>query len=153
MGGWDQGRVGAVGDGVEHIADEAVAADALDRALRKQGAERRVVEGGEVGQTGRLQRRAGLEAQVASERSKFEQVSRGIRSSREGIADRERTCDRESQACAVKVDTMRVALKVAGEQAEDERKAHRVQMVTAQEQVCVRVRMTHTSMRVVCTED
>jgi hypothetical protein len=37
-------HVAAVADRVEHVADKAVAADALDRALAEQGAERRIVQ-------------------------------------------------------------------------------------------------------------
>ena len=39
-----------VADGVEHVAHEAVAADALDRALGEERAEGRVVQRGELGQ-------------------------------------------------------------------------------------------------------
>ena len=50
-------RIARVADRVEDVADEAVAADALDRALGEEGAEGRVVEGGEVGER---RARAGL---------------------------------------------------------------------------------------------
>ena len=43
-------RVAAVADGDQHVADEAVAADPLDRAAGEAPAERGVVEGRELGQ-------------------------------------------------------------------------------------------------------
>ena len=42
-------RIAGIADGVENVADEAIAADALDGTGAEQGAKRGVIEGGETG--------------------------------------------------------------------------------------------------------
>ena len=54
-------RLGRVADRDQHVSDKAVAADALDRGAGEQGAECRVVEPGQLGETRRGQFRAGQE--------------------------------------------------------------------------------------------
>ena len=50
-----QRRIAGVADRDQHIADEAVAADALDRRFRKQRAKRGIVEPCEIGKSRRAQ--------------------------------------------------------------------------------------------------
>ena len=57
-----QRRIAAVADGDQHIAQEAVAADALDRRFAEQGAERRIVQPRQLGQARRRQFFARLQA-------------------------------------------------------------------------------------------
>ena len=55
-----------VADRNQHVADEAVAADALDRRFRKQAAKRRIVEPRQRRKFGRTQRLAGRELRLMS---------------------------------------------------------------------------------------
>ena len=48
-------RISAIADGDQHVADEAVAPDALDRAAGEDRAEGRIVQLGKVGEPGRAQ--------------------------------------------------------------------------------------------------
>jgi len=68
LGRRHQGGIAAVAQGVEHIADETVAPDALDRTLGEQGAEGRIVEPGKVGEQRPAQGVAGVEAGLAGDR-------------------------------------------------------------------------------------